>query len=194
MIIPEDYAQVNLFWTGTGLPTGGQTAFGLKVDGFGGGPDDAAGEVETAWEASGIMEELTQQVVITSIMVKFGPNLTGPSAVLSVGIGGDIDNPCVPANTTILLHKNTAAGGRAGSGRMYLPGAADDDVSNTSEFNPGRVANLTAAATTLLGDLTAADLPMVLLHGEGSPITVPTFVTSITCDGKVATQRRRLRR
>lgn len=77
---------------------------------------------------------------------------------------------------------------------MYFPGPADDDVDDSGFFNTGRRDDVTAAMNDFLDKMSTDDLPLVLLHGVGSPITTPTFISSFSCDPKLATQRRRLRR
>jgi hypothetical protein len=53
---------------------------------------------------------------------------------------------------------------------------------------------LTGAWTDFLEGFNGGTTPMVLLHGAGSPISVPTPLTAMQCQLQVATQRRRNRR
>lgn len=194
MIIPDGYAQVNLRWEGTPVPTGAESTFGIRLDDAAESPTSLAMKVEAQFSASGIMAPFTQDISITNIHVKFGPDSTGPFADLPVSIEGESADAAVPSNTALLIRKHTGFGGRAGRGRMYWPGLPETKV--------GANGNVDSALRTLVGDklddirsgLALNDAVMVLLHGAGSPLSSPSVITSTSIDAKAATQRRRLRR
>lgn len=194
MIIPTGFAQVNLKFTGSALPTGAEMTFGVDHTGYSGDPLAAGEDIFDIWDGADLEGLQNTTTFLTGVLVKFGPNSTGPSAEYvnsKQGTnGGDAYNP----NTAYLVHKATALGGRAGRGRMYMPGVNEGDVDGTGVVDGTLLGLLNTRWAAFAAALVLADLPMVLLHGPGSPISTPTLVTGVTVDQKVATQRRRLRR
>jgi hypothetical protein len=134
------------------------------------------------------------QVVLSSILVKNGPNSTGPSHELLINQPGTVTGDSDAPQVAMLVHKVTALGGRAGRGRMYQPGVPDAFVNGAGELT-GTTAGIATAAYSLFRTiLEESDTPMVVLHGEGSPISTPTPVIGLSVDTRCATQRRRNRR
>lgn len=190
MIIPDGYAQANVRFTGAALPTGGECTFGLGD--VGASSPIALGEIIfDAWNSSDIMGSFSTNVTMSSVYVKFGPNTTGPSAEYfgesDTGIGG----AAAPPNVSVLVAKVTAAGGRKGRGRMFVPGFPEGLIDAGGIVNPTQLTSLQAAFDDFYDTITGLDFPLVLLHGDS---TTPTTITSFVVQNLVATQRRRLRR
>lgn len=193
MIIPVNFAQVNLIFTGASVPTGAEVTFGVDNQGSTLTATLIADTVDTAYSNSGIAAEIADDVDLTTILVKKGPNATGASASEpsgNPGTGGEQSSP----NTAWLVRKETASGGRAGHGRFFLPGVPDGSMFANGQITSGHVTAMQLALDTFLLELEAQDIPMVVLHGAGSPISTPTLVTGLLCQTTAATQRRRLRR
>jgi hypothetical protein len=193
MLIPEGFAQVNLIFAGEAVPTGAQITMGLNLEGGGQTPTEVGEEYADLWRAAGISANMSSQVDLAQVLVKFGPNATGPSALLAETDGGSLTAPCTP-NVAFLVRKSTAAGGRAGRGRFYLPGVVEAQVDGAGTIDSITITNLQADLNTFLSSFGAASFSPVLLHGDGAPITEPLLINALTLDAKVATQRRRLRR
>lgn len=193
MEIPVGYAQVNLLFTGLSVPTGAQCTFGVDVSGFTGTPLDAGNEILGAWLTAGVAVVQTDTTTLAGVLVKFGPVETGPSATAPGSITGGISSTGASPAVAALVKKETAFGGRAGRGRMYLPGMGEANVETTGTLNT----TYRAAVEENLEDFRAicdsVSLPWVLLHGEGSPFA-PYPITGLSVDPVVATQRRRQRR
>ena len=108
----------------------------------------------------------------------------------------------LPPNNALLVKKTTNRGGRRGRGRMYVPWALDDNqVDEVGLLSGGELTAAQTEADNFLESLGTASgedgpHPMYLLHeSEGETAAgSPNLVTSLTCDGLVATQRRRLGR
>lgn len=198
MIIPAGFCQVNFFFVGVGLPHGAQVTLGLDHTATAGfDPSDVATAVETSWATAVMPDFYVAAINMNKILVKFGPNTTGPSAELSTtqaGSGGvTADSP----NVATLVHKNTTMGGRQGRGRMYIPGAASTIMDADGVINPASVAQLQGDVDDFYTQLTSFGLLPVVLRGDTDPpppITTPEPISGFTVDGTVATQRRRLRR
>lgn len=192
MLIPGGYGQVNLKFTGASLPFGAQMTWGFQ-DVLG---DDAAAEATlfaNMWDAALLDSLQCTTCVLTSVLVKHGPNATGDSAEvgtskpgLEVGVG-------TSPQVALLIRKNTATGGRQGRGRMYMPGLPEIHVETSGTYDATQRAAAQTRFTDFLGDLEAAGLPMVLLHAGPGSEPEPFNVLSLTVDSRVATQRRRNR-
>jgi hypothetical protein len=194
MIIPSGYAQVNLRFTGADIPTGAEMTFGVNNTVTGWSPEAGINEVGNAIGASDLPDAWNTACTLSSILWKSGPNATGPSAEVSTSYVGTVTGDSDPPQTAMLIRKNTALGGRAGRGRMYQPGVPEAFVNGAGELTGTTATIITALYADFLTILGGSDIPMVLLHAEGSPITTPTTVTSLEVDARCATQRRRNRR
>lgn len=189
MIIPVGFSQATLNFAGNGLANPGAVVFGMDQGG-GADPDTVAEQVYGAFEAT-ILTQLTDDITLTSCLVKFGPNTTGPSAEFAAAAIGGIGGAGSPSNAAYLVRKNTSLGGRQGRGRMYLPGVAESTTGSDGAIDPGTRDIIQDEVTTFGNLLVLASIPMVLLHTDA---TAPTPVTTLVLQGRIATQRRRLRR
>lgn len=194
MIIPEDFAQVNLKFTGDAIPTGAEMTFGINTVGNPGGVPAWADDVVSNWDSAGMAELYTGQVTLASVLVKAGPNATGPFIETLAGIPGTAANPAVTANTAMLIRKVTDTGGRQGRGRFFLPGIPEGHCDPDGTLDTGYLESATADWEAFLGKMGTSQLPMALLHGAGSPVAVPHEILDLVPATKAATQRRRLRR
>jgi hypothetical protein len=190
-VIPNGYAQVNFKMGGTAYPSGAEVTFGVRLD----TSDDPATVAATIRDITltRLQDRLPTSVSINSILVKFGPNATGPFADLGVAEDGTGSSGDVNPNMAMLIKKVTNEGGRKGRGRMYWP-VAEDQVGQAGvlKTSPDQVAAMNGALADWQDDLTTADLPPVLLHNdEDDP---PTVITLFSTQAITATQRRRLRR
>lgn len=193
MIIPAGAAQINYVFTGAGAPLGAEWTIGF--DGVAGlTTTQLATRARDAWDTH-IRPRVSNQVTLSAVRVKFGPNETGPSTELATNLAGGNASTTAAPNTAYLIHKATALGGRRGRGRAFHPGVDEASMDNGGVIP---AATVTAWNTALASYLTAMETPsgdLVVLHAPGnSTMPVPTPITQMTVDAKVATQRRRLRR
>lgn len=192
-VIPLGFAQINWQFTGDQLPLGAEVTMGCDVSSFSGSAQTAAAAASLAWR-SNVMPVLNQGTVLVNTHVKFGPAATGEAGDDSTTLAGTGANPGMTPNVTLLVHKRTLFGGRAGRGRMFVPGLQESSVDEKGILDSGTVTAAQTAFDGLLSDLGTSLLIPVLLHGAASPITIPSTITDLVVDAKVATQRRRLRR
>jgi hypothetical protein len=194
MEIPTGYGQANFRFTGTAVPTGAEITLGIDVSAFSGTPTGAAQELADSWAATNIDAYQGTVIALTSISLKYGPTATGPTGEWTGSLPGVGTGSGVTPNVALLVQKVTALGGRAGRGRLYLPGLAESHFDEGGNVSGTVVTGVTGAFEALRADLESKQLSPVLLHGEGSPITTPTPITEFVASGTGATQRRRLRR
>lgn len=188
MVIPVGFAQVNLRFTGTAVPTGAEMTFGVQnVAAL--TADALADSVGDDWVGTAIEGFYVPQCQLNTIHVKLGPNSTGAMSDLGyVAVGTATGTPASPA-VAALISKITGLGGREGRGRMFFPGLSETSVDVGGVWLAQ--ASHQAACSDFLADLEASGTPMVLLHNSG---TSPTPVTSLNVSPTLATQRRRQRR
>lgn len=192
MYIALGQAQINLVWTGIGLPFGAQNTFGVQV-GQGMDAEDVAHAVSTSIVEAAIVLALSNKVAITGVHVKMGPNDVGPMFDLGVAHqGGDAGQP-LPPNTTMLVRKNTAIGGKHGSGRLYIPGITEAASDGTGTLGAESVTYHNGQMADWLEALSSHGIPMVLLHATEWAAGAEQTVTALTVQSVLATQRRRLR-
>lgn len=157
-------------------------------------PVEIGAEVAIAWSSALIPGLYTSHVAVTGVLVKEGPNNIGASGTYAANMPGTAPNVTGPPQVAMLIRKNTLLGGRSGRGRMYLPGVAEDQVNEAGVITPAIVDSATARFEDFRGKLIAEGLVPLLIHGSASaPITMPIPISSFQADGRVATQRRRLR-
>lgn len=192
MLIPSGFAQANIQFTGAGVPHGAEVTIGLDHTGTGMTPTQVAQAVDNAYFDAGIPLLLADNVDETSILVKFGPNSTGPSVIEATNNPSSGPGQAAP-QLAWLVRKVTALGGRAGRGRLYWPGLPEAAVGETGIIVSASVVAMQTAMDTFLSELQGAGLPPVVLHAEGSPLSTPTPITDFVVQSLCATQRRRVR-
>ena len=195
MNIPVNYGQINLRLGGDALPTGGEVTIGFQNVADEGSPSAVASQVGTILEGcTGIWAATWNEVGLRSIAVKLGPNSTGPSAeVASIQNGAYGSADGVPA-VAYLVQKNTAMGGRQGSGRFYWPGVPLVEVSEAGIIVSSVVLSMQTGWTEFFVEMNSAGFPLALLRHPDSPIQTPELLTNLNVDNQIATQRRRQRR
>lgn len=192
MTIPVGFCQVNFIFTGASLPHGAQLTLGVDNSAVSADPAVIAADFEGYWITSGLSANLSTGSDLTSILVKCGPDATGPSAVEPANIVGTGGTAGVP-NTAFLVQKQTALGGKAGRGRWYLPGVPEASVSQGGALTGGIATAIQSDLDSFQATYEGPGYIGVVLHEPGSPLSTPTPITSFAISTTVATQRRRLR-
>jgi hypothetical protein len=196
-MIPVGYAQATLLFSGNAVPTGAAVVLGLKNE-IAQSANDVASDVLNAVSTSGILGRLTTDITLSGIQVKLGPDVNGAYYAAGVsGLAGGSPGDSNP-NTSLLVAKNTASGGRANRGRSFWPGVIEADVAQGGVLTATGLAQYQTQCAAFLTQLATNSVPMAILHEwKGVPTPLPgdpVLVTSYTPSNRVATQRRRLRR
>lgn len=205
MYLPVGYYHAQMLFSGASIPRGAAVTFGGSV--ASGTPAVAAAAINTAWNTH-LKPQTLSSVTLAGTRVKFGPMDDGPFAYVTHGVAGTSGGGAVaPPNVAYLVRKNSASGGRRGAGRMFFPGVAEANADNVGAVDPPYLASFQTAVTAFFNGLNSVSLPMYLIHSDGTYLKIvdgeavvrvveakmPTAVTSLAVDAKVATQRRRLR-
>lgn len=99
----------------------------------------------------------------------------------------------LPPNCAMLIRKMTVLGGRRNRGRLFVPGISNTGVSNAGVIAPATLSAYQTSATAWMAALVAtAEVVDLSLFHDTAPFT-PTNITALVCQGRLATQRRRLR-
>lgn len=203
-VIPVGYYEATLDYSGAAVPNGAAMTFGGSA--AAGTPATVGASIIGAWSTH-LRSVISSLVVLDGVRVKFGPVDDGPFAFSSSGLAGSLAGSMGPPNLAILIRKNTAIGGRQGSGRFYQPSIAEANVDEAGLVSSGFRTTLQTAYSGFFGGLQSVSLPMYLLHSWGTytklvgndvfshtvDLRAPTEVTSLSVDARIATQRRRLR-
>lgn len=194
MEIPVGFGQVNFHFTGSAVPSGAQMTLGIDIAAIAVAPSALATMVAANWATADIPGLQSNTISCTEVSVKYGPTETGPSGTTATVMPGESAQPAVPPNTSLLVQKVTAFGGRAGKGRWYLPGIPEVHVDQSGVLSSGYLTTVNTAFDAFLTAMEADDIGCVVLHGAGSPLSLPSPILSFEPQTVVATQRRRLRR
>lgn len=205
LYLPTGYYHANMLFSGASVPQGAAMTFGGAHTS--GTPAAHAAAINTAWNTH-IRPTMMSDITLAGTRVKHGPMDDGPFSYVASGIAGGAGAGAVgPPSVAYLIRKLTAMGGRKGAGRLFQPGVAEANVDNSGAVLGSFLTTLQTAWTAFLNGLNSVSLPMYLIHSDGTYLTIengeavtrvvtavmPTEVTSLSVDGRVATQRRRLR-
>jgi len=196
MLIPVGYADYILRWSVSGDTELMQSHIGLDVGGAGGDYDEVLDEASVAFSTR-MNAFFSDEVILVETELVVGQDGGDPLTFQKVmGTTGTDSAFPLPPNVAVLIKKNTASGGRRNRGRMYLPGIGlTGDVTPAGVLGGTLAADISTAMELWRADLLAAantgPLTPVILHSEVP--SLPTVVTQLSCEPKVATQRRRLR-
>lgn len=166
------------------------------------GVDLSVGTTVGTTEADGMLDAAKSAL---APMVSSTYNI-GPGFVVQGQDGGDVRvdgtsaatagthaGAPLPNNCAILFRKVTAAGGRRHRGRMYIPGVAETSVGESGILAPALQTIANTAALALRTNLVALATVDTLQLFHQSDAFVPTEITTLTAQNRIATQRRRMR-
>lgn len=194
LVIPPGYIQLvyrsalagdaeECLWT-MGMAMGSFADGQAAVDGMQGAfvSEYTAATILTGWSFLGVRGYVGQASGPPAVFESAGAVVVGSNA-----------GPGLPPNCAFLVQKRTGLGGRRNRGRFYLPagfGVGEDSVPITGVMAEAQRAALDTRINNAM--FNATDL--VLFHDELTPGgTVPTPITSLIMQARLATVRRRLR-
>lgn len=193
--IPPGFAEIIVPIKHVSLQRAAALVFGVELTTSGPDPIDVADDFALAWNlnAAGRLDSnVNWGPVEARVGQDGGVALAGVGSLTGSGSrSGDSPSP----NVAVLIHLRTARGGRRGRGRKYVPWyVGETEVDETGTITPAVVTSCTTAFSNLRTALTSNGLDLCILHSSGlTPPGDPDLVTSVACDPRVATQRRRLR-
>jgi len=191
VFIPEGFGTATVRMQLPGESGPGFNVFGLEREGTLTALQTAQQWGDAINNAGSPWDLLSNQVLTDQVEVrlKIGGELHIAEIPITV-VGGGAD-PMAPPQVSYLVKKLTGFAGRTNRGRFYLPGVEETAVTGAGELTATAISNLQAAANQFLNDLGTLGQEMVVLHEN--PALTPRPVTALVVDGRVATQRGRLR-
>lgn len=195
--LPPGYANWINEYRATGDNEAMVNTLGLDLGGATLSGQDLLASLTSLWQAqvvAGMANFMTYSASSLVVGQDGGDPITYDSAP---GSGGTVSGTFLPQNCAALIRKQTALGGRRNRGRMFLPYClAEADVDNIGNLTSTRINALNTQFDSVMSGLDGLGVTPVVLHTL-EPIGVtplPTPITSMTADPRLATQRRRLRR
>ena len=196
IIIPEDFWQLSMIWTLAGN-------LKEKVSTLGFQPADP-----TETDIASVADDWYSRLVGTGDMIAPGNmfdewTFQGVSVIKQTSTGplvaqhldpvvGTLTGMGIPSNSSWLIKKNTALGGRHNRGRMYIPpyGLASANVETNGNINSTLVGIMQDFWDAILTAVGVSSWELFVLHSDS---TTPTPINGFSVENQVATQRRRLR-
>lgn len=183
---------IDWLWTGSALPQGAFARMGVFDDTFAGDPADEVDAIRTNWNESLNDEVHSAATVVFRLSEWQGGGLVVLADSTPLAGGAGSGDP-LPPNVTYLMRKNTASGGRRNRGRMYIPAVPEANSNGGGDLTPTAATNFAADCTSFLEKMAADDLTLTLFRQNAADEFLMTAITSLVGEGRLATQRRRLR-
>lgn len=198
LVVPPGYGLASIYLSGDVGTSPYVTTMGLDIGAAGTTLIDAANNVLASYIDA--FQGITNSDLRIDRVSLFVGDLDSPGSVDSTGPGaqGLREIAMAPTAMSAIARKVTEELGRAGRGRMFLPGIlADEDVNESGRIEGGSRDIFDAKCLQFLDNLANADPTMellpVLLHSESSPITTPTAIEALITAPLVGWIRGRIR-
>ncbi len=189
--VPDGYGSLAYLWSLTGDSEVMATTIGVKWDAFNPSPQACAslkaqqfvdatpvGTFSSAWTFKGCELRTGGAGVPGGVFV--APKAHTGTAVVQT----------LPQNCSFLLRKLSNLAGRRGRGRMYWPCFLGEE---SQVDNAGNIPEPTRTNIDSYFDQALPGDDFYILHNTLPSVLAPTLITDFVLDGKIATQRRRLR-
>lgn len=143
-----------------------------------------------------IMDAITAGYVLSRVKVVQNDGGTYTAGEASSTQPGGLAVASDPPQVSWLVKKITTAPGRAGRGRVYIPGVPELQTDGSGFITPSAVADMQTALDAMMVGYAGGLL--VLLHRDplnpsDYTFAAPTPILTLQAESQVATQRRRLR-
>jgi len=183
--IPDGYFQVSVIANVDGAAGQVINVFGVR-DTTDQGAQACADSVESHW-----MDDFGDffSTIYHCERIHVSSEPPGPVADKFSGDDGTVSGDPAPLNVAALAKKVTGFSGKRNRGRIYF-GAVPLTYVDNQDLSSAGVTQLQAGCDALRLGLEADDFPMVILHSNNA---VPSLVTDLIVESRLATQRGRLR-
>lgn len=189
MIIPDGYAQITHVFSGVAVPNGAVVTHGIDL-GARLDHQTQCDEIALAWSST-VLGLQSTFITHDRTEMKLGPNSIGQTFISTRGFPGLVSGDPYSPNCAFLVRKVTSLGGRSGRGRMFVPGLSESQVGSSGNLLGTALTGLQAELDDYYSALVTALADPVLFHTASSN---PTPVNTFEVQGRLATQRGRLRR
>ena len=171
----------------------------FHVIGLGGSPPDLETAAQTLLDqyCETILTVLTAQITVVDAAWVDLSSLSGASGVVTPAGGsqsGSATGFGAPTNTAILITWAALGTRTQRNGRTYLPGVDEDLVDTAGLLTSGYQTDINDQVQAFLEALDFASIALVVNSKATGGSYEPRTITGGSVSGRVATQRRRLRR
>ena len=197
LYLPAGFYAYSFQLEGIALPNGGAVT-GCGENTLDQAPEQIAIKLATRFIAN-LLPSMTEEARLGSVYVRNGQAAgAGPSFVHETNNDGSLTFSASSPAIAMLCKWITSIGGRRGRGRWYLPGITEDRVDRAGVLPATTVASVTQNLQNFRAGMATDSCPIAVGHrypaGFAGFKLAPTLITSGSCDGRVATQRKRQRR
>jgi hypothetical protein len=210
LLIPPGFAQVTFNHQYVEGAEPAICTMGMDLNSYAGTLTAAADEIATAW-SSIVRFEMSNAVIFLGAVLRVGVAGGEPATYEAPrNVNGQDVRAQLTRNTSLLVKKVTARGGRRGRGRMFVPGLLPEfEVDQAGNLTAALIGGLQTVFNNLDTALTGIGGGMQLLHDDqvvtsynpvtGKPVTStinpgpPDPVFQLVVDPRAATQRKRMR-
>lgn len=182
-------ALMTLIWSGPNLPYGAQSSIGIL--------DTDEPWADGVWQSaidsaltSAQQSISTQGCTLVEARVKVGPEASGPTYVIPIGVNGENGTMATPPNVAMLVRKVVPGVSTRLQGRFYWPCISEGNVDGGGVIGPPAFGQYQGFLDTLFTGLTTGGAELVVFS---EPATARP-ISGLQLQSRVATQRRRLRR
>lgn len=190
-VIPTGYLEATYVWQQTGIQREMVNVMGHDVPVGITNPDVMATALFDIWNLA-LKAQQAATFIFQRVEVRVGNDGDPLLGEFTGSVFGAGSINALPVNTSVLVTKRTAVGGRKNRGRMFLPGFCDEaSVGPSGLMSVPELNSISAACIQWYDDLIAAGYVPYILHDD--PDDEPTQITGLQVQQLLATQRRRLR-
>lgn len=194
--VPVGYVDFVLNITRSGDAEPFAITFGGKVDS---GPFTLANTEQVGGAAGAELGELLLSGDTMTQITAYVAN-DGPPNIFqaNINVAGDWTGNPLPSNCAAIITKLTGMGGRWNKGRCFFPSVSEAQVDANGIIAGAIRTAYTDRFETFRQDVTVDDptcnlSDLVIFHDESLEM-LPTPIVQFSCESKIGTQRRRLRR
>lgn len=115
----------------------------------------------------------------------------------SAPIVGTSSGTCTTPNTAVMIEKQTGRPGRAGRGRMFMPGVSETFISPNGDLSGAILTQFGISLAAVYAFQTAGASifdDVLLYHQDDNVDPTPTIVNSYVANARVSSQAKRFRR
>lgn len=160
-------------------------------------PGDLVSVLATSWAAAYPSSAIPSNITAVKAVARVAQEGDVPTVVeATIGTSGAAGTGLAPQNCAMLCTKQTGKSGRRHKGRWYLPWVMEADVGILGDLTTAARGANDSRMSGFRNALSAADLPMVLLHSTPKTGTagLPDIVVGMATEAIIGTIRRRMRK
>lgn len=183
----SSFAQISLLFSDLNATYPGAVTIGVLNPGYN---DTLRNELDLLLDDA-VPSLFGAAVTVTEALYKVGPSASGPTFVIGGPYAGGISGAPSSPQVAVLVRKDVLAVSGRFAGRFFLPAPPEGSVADQGLLTTATLNAYTSAANDFYNALDAVGCQPYVFAADSSD---PRPVSAFSVQGRVATQRRRLRR